>query len=219
MSIPCQIKCDGSKFAPIISPTASRIFNKVVGLYTQKPGCISNATFFTPYCFTNSTSFCQYGISTSFHCQFKISKKSSGHGQVTQFGYLLPSLSPGQPENVTTVSTSSSFARRTVFSKSSWYIFAISLFGWTALPCVLKTLISRLLSFIIFLISSILSLWPKSSSGLRCALPGQPPAPSSSACTPRPARYSAASFSGIDPNGTVNTPNFIFFDSFQHICK
>ena len=46
-SLPNQMH-DGSKFAPIISPTASRIFNKVVGLYTQKPGCISNATFFPP---------------------------------------------------------------------------------------------------------------------------------------------------------------------------
>ncbi len=56
-SIPCQIRWLGSRFAPISGPTASRSFNRLLVLYTQKPGCSSSAILCTLCAFAKSNLF------------------------------------------------------------------------------------------------------------------------------------------------------------------
>ena len=45
----------GSRFAPISGPTASRSFNRLLVLYTQKPGCSSSAILCTLCAFAKAT--------------------------------------------------------------------------------------------------------------------------------------------------------------------
>ena len=93
-SIPCQNRWLGSKFAPIVSPTASLRHKVSPGLYTTKPGCISKHIL-TPSSLHLALPNRDY---FSFHCHWSISRKSGGQGQVTQFGFVAFGPSPGQPE-------------------------------------------------------------------------------------------------------------------------
>ena len=67
-------------------------------------------------------------------------------GQVTQFGYLALSLSPGQPEKSITTGTSSFSASRIVSLLVSAYAFATALFGCRGLPWQLSALMVKPLS-------------------------------------------------------------------------
>src|SRR5688572_30615072 len=73
-------------------------------------------------------------MATLSHCHPRISRKSGGHGQVTQFGRLSPGAPPGQPLKVVTTSTPSLLARRTAFLNSASCAAAIFLFGCKGFP-------------------------------------------------------------------------------------
>ena len=136
-------------------------------------------------------------------------EKSSGQGQVTQLGVLSSGEPPGQPEKVITRSMPSFSARRTVLTKSSWNTLATAGSGCTALPCVDSAAISRPCFSMVFLNSAIFLSSLRSSSGLQCALPGKPPLPISTACTPESARYLQASSRLLSARRTAKTESFI----------
>jgi hypothetical protein len=85
---------------------------------TTKPGCISIAIF-TPWSGANLARSLQHGTTTSFHCHFRTSKYSGGHGHVTRFGDFALVESPGQPEKSTTTEPPSFSARRIVLRFTS----------------------------------------------------------------------------------------------------
>src|SRR5215470_2004226 len=68
------------------------------------------------------------------HCHSSVSRNSGGHGQVIQLGQVALSLSPGQPENVTTTETFSNSASRTDLRNASSYSCATFLLGCSGLP-------------------------------------------------------------------------------------
>jgi hypothetical protein len=96
---------------------------------------------------------------------------SGGHGQVTQFGYLALSLSPGQPEKSITTGTPSFSARRTVFLLMSTKGFAMAGSGWIGLPWHDSALMEKPLSSSFFL-KSLSSCSLSSMDSLQCGSPG-----------------------------------------------
>src|SRR5579862_3417605 len=120
-------------------PAAERRRSMVSGLYATKPGCISIAIL-TPWSSANLARFVQYGRTFFSHCHSSTSRYSGGHGQVTQFGYLALSLSPGHPEKSITTGTPSLAANRIVLRLTSWLALAISRFGCRGLPWQLNAL-------------------------------------------------------------------------------
>ena len=66
---------------------------------------------------------------STFHWYSRILPKSSGHGQVTQFGYCEVSLSPGQPEKQLIWCRPYFSAMSTALRMSLSNAAAISLFG------------------------------------------------------------------------------------------
>src|SRR5579871_656807 len=105
------------------------------------------------------------------HCQSRTSRYSGGHGQVTQFGYLALSLSPGQPEKSITTGTPSFWARRIVFRLVSWLALAITGLGCSALPWQLSALMLKPLSES-FCLNSLSSVLFSSIESLQCGSPG-----------------------------------------------
>src|ERR1700680_3497242 len=106
---------------------------------------------FTPWFLANSACLVQYGITFFSHCQSRTSRYSGGHGQVTQFGNLALSLSPGHPEKSMTTGTPSFSARRIVFSLVAWLVAANAASGCSGLPWQLSALMENPLSAIFFL--------------------------------------------------------------------
>src|SRR5207302_11163985 len=92
------------------------------------------------------------------HCHSSRSKYSGGQGQVTQFGYLAFSLSPGQPEKSMTTGTPSLAASSTVRLLVSANPFATAESGCSGLPCELSALMLNPLSSNCFL-NSLNCFW------------------------------------------------------------
>src|SRR5690242_20048003 len=131
---PCQKRWLKSQFAPISSPTASRRRNRVLGLYTTKLGCISNASLCTLCSRANLAASFQYGTTFSFHCQSSACPYSGGQRYVTQLGVVSVGDPPGHPEKPTITCTPSFSASRTVFRNVCASRPAILASGWTGLP-------------------------------------------------------------------------------------
>ncbi len=132
----------------------------------------------------------------SFHCQSRMRRKSGGHGQVTQFGNWLPSLSPGQPEKVITRRTPIFDATCTVSRNCLRCRLATSGLGCSGLPWHDSALISspRSSTFCFHVLS--LPASASSSPGLQYNSPSSatyPPDPISTAVAPVPAIQSSAS--------------------------
>ena len=69
--------------------------------------------------FRQSVEACfQYGIRRSRHCHSSAAENSGGHGATIQLGVVARGSDPGQPLNVTTVSTPSFDASSTVCSNT-----------------------------------------------------------------------------------------------------
>src|SRR2546423_15146975 len=125
----------------------------------------------TPWSSANFARLVQYGVTFLSHCQASTSRYSGGHGQVTQFGNLALSLSPGQPEKSMTTGTPSFSASRMVLRFISWFDFAYSALGCSGFPWQLSALVVIPLSSIFFL-NSINSRLLSSMVSLQCGSPG-----------------------------------------------
>src|SRR5256714_8703501 len=124
-----------------------------------------------PWSAANLACSFQNGATTSSHCHFKISRKSGGHGQVTQLGYLAFGPSPGHSEKSTTTGTPNFSANKIVFRLISRFCLAIFLSGWIGLPWQLRALM--LISYLSSLaLNSASSEALSSMDNLQCALPG-----------------------------------------------
>ena len=129
-------------------------------------------------------------------------------------GVLSSLLPPGHPEKVFTTGTCSFSASSMALSKSLSKLSATAGSGCTMLPWLLRALISR---WYLSSVSVNFSRFPssaRSSAASQWALPGKPPQPISTICTPLSARNLHAWSKGRSPSATVNVPNFMISPPF-----